>query len=48
MLLGIRVSPMVAEAWVLRAGSYPALRFAEVLRKWIVYYLEKKELKTET
>jgi hypothetical protein len=33
---------MVAEAWVSRAGSYPALRFAEVLLKWIVFYLKRK------
>jgi len=39
---------MVAEAWVSRAGSYPVLRFAEVLRKWIAFYLKRKELKTET
>jgi len=42
MLLGTRISPMVAEAWVSRAGSYPALRFAEVLRKWIAFYLKRK------
>ena len=39
---------MAVEAWVSRAGSYPALRFAEVLQECNVYYLEKKELKTET
>jgi hypothetical protein len=33
---------MVAGAWVSRAGSYPALRFGEVLRKWIAFYLKRK------
>jgi len=37
---------MVAEAWVSRAGSYPALRFAEVLRKWIAFYLKRKRLRS--
>jgi hypothetical protein len=33
---------MGAGAWVSRAGNYPALRFGEVLRKWIVFYLKRK------